>query len=129
MNVSQLNTNVNLLDIARRTAEKVQSESAARTNEVKSTFSEELSRARDVNFSDHAKKRLFSRGIEMSNEKLDQLSGAIDKAAGKGSKNTLILDSDAAYVASVSNRTIISAFSRDNLQEGIFTSIDSAVIL
>jgi len=65
----------------------------------------------------------------LSDDKLTQLSQAIDKAALKGSKDTLILDDDAAYVASVPNRTIITAFSRASLQEGVFTSIDSAVIL
>ena len=65
----------------------------------------------------------------MSGEKLMKLAEAIDKAATKGSKDTLILDKDAAYVVSVPNRTVITAFSRANLQEGVFTSIDSAVIL
>ena len=125
MNVNQLNTNVNLLEIARR--EPIAS-SGNEVNQKKgidntNTFSNELDRVRGVNFSEHARKRLFSRGIEMNNEKLNSLSDAIDKAAGKGSKNTLILDSDAAYVASVPNRTIISAFSRNNLQEGILPQL------
>jgi len=127
MNISELNTNVNLLEIVGRESTTVNK--SVQNGRLTDTFSKELARIQDVNFSDHARKRLFSRGIEMSNDKLSQLSEAIDKAAGKGSKNTLILDTDAAYVASVPNRTIISAFSRNNLQEGVFTSIDSAVIL
>ncbi|UCD95705.1 MAG: hypothetical protein JSU69_10670 [Candidatus Zixiibacteriota bacterium] len=95
----------------------------------KDTFSEELARTGNVNFSKHARQRLFSRGIELSDTRLSMLSHAIDKAAVKGSKDTLILDDDAAYVVSVPSRTVISAFGRDNLREGVFTSIDSAVIL
>jgi len=65
----------------------------------------------------------------MSEERLARLSDAVSKAADKGSKESLILDDDAAYVVSVPNRTVITAFDRSNLQDGIFTSIDSAIIL
>ena len=95
----------------------------------KATFSEELSKAKSLNFSKHASQRLHSRGIEMSEERLTKLSDAVDKAADKGSRESLILDDSAAYVVSVPNRTVITAFDRANLREGVFTSIDSAIIL
>ncbi len=129
MKVSDFNREVNLLDIVNRG--KVQSRATDKTGttKFKDTFSAEMSKTRDISFSKHARERLFSRGIDLSNEKLTQLADAFDRAAGKGSQNTLILDKDAAYVASIPNRTVITAFSRDNLREGVFTSIDSAVIL
>jgi flagellar operon protein len=129
MQVNQYNTNVNLLDIARRG--HVDQTGAAKKNnsDFKQTFSAELAKANNLNFSKHATQRLYSRGIEMTEARLAQLSDAIDKAAVKGSKETLILDDSAAYVVSIENRTVISAFGRDNLREGVFTSIDSAVII
>ncbi|MCK4373485.1 MAG: flagellar biosynthesis protein, partial [candidate division Zixibacteria bacterium] len=57
------------------------------------------------------------------------IAGAIDKADAKGSKETLILSDDAAFVVSVPNRTVITVFDRDNLREGVVTAIDSAVII
>jgi flagellar operon protein len=53
----------------------------------------------------------------------------LDKAEAKGSKETLILFDDMAMVASVKNRTVITAFDRDKLREGVVTSIDSAIII
>lgn len=129
MKVNQYNTNINLLEIARR-GKVNQTGTANKSNsDFKQAFSVELAKANNLNFSKHATQRLYSRGIEMTETRLAQLSDAIDKAAVKGSKETLILDDSAAYVVSIENRTVISAFGRDNLREGVFTSIDSAVII
>jgi flagellar operon protein len=129
MQVAELNREVRLLEIAGRRKTDAPVQKSESSGSFKDTFSQELSRVGNVNFSKHARQRLFSRGIEMSDTKLNMLSRAIDKATVKGSKDTLILDEDAAYVVSVSSRTVVSAFGRDNLREGVFTSIDSAVIL
>ena len=82
-----------------------------------------------VKFSKHALKRLHSRNVEVTPVLLEQLSAAMDKAVAKGAKETLVLGNDSAYVVAPQNRTVISAFDRNNLREGVFTSIDSAVIL
>jgi len=127
MQIQNLNRNVNLLEIANRTNNVPETQKAAQS--FKDSLSGELKRTDGVQVSRHARSRLFSRGIELSDDKLTQLSQAIDRAAAKGSRETLILDNDAAYVASVENRTIITAFGRDNLRDGVVTSIDSAIIL
>ena len=119
---------VDLLDIANRGRAGV---SAAKGDKAsfQDMFSAELASTRDIQFSKHASQRLHSRGIELSDEKLSQIAGAIDKAEAKGSRETLILTDEAALVVSVQNRTVITAFDRDHLREGVVTSIDSAVIL
>jgi flagellar operon protein len=91
-------------------------------------FSQELAADREVTFSKHASARLHSRGIEITGEKLAQLADAIDKAESKGSRETLVLTDETALVVSVQNRTVITAFDRESLREGVVTSIDSAVI-
>ncbi len=101
----------------------------APTVDFKTTLDRELDKCSDVRFSAHAKARLYSRGVELSQNQLRALSQAIDKAEAKGSKESLVLSDDAAYVVSVKNRTVITAFDRDNLRDGVFTAIDSAVIL
>ncbi|MCX6825808.1 MAG: hypothetical protein NTV06_00870 [candidate division Zixibacteria bacterium] len=129
MRVENFNREVKLLDIVNggKANPEVRSHQTEKT--FKNMFSQELAATNQINFSKHARERLYSRGIELSESKLTQLSQAIDKAAVKGSKDTLILDDFAAYVVSVPNRTVITAFGRENLREGVFTSIDSAIIL
>lgn len=129
MKVSSFNQEVKLLDIARQGRINPKVNVKAEGTSFKDAFTQELASSKGVNFSKHARQRLFSRGINLSDSKLEQISNAIDKAELKGSKDTLILDDVAAYVASVPNRTIITAFDRATLQDGVFTSIDSAVII
>lgn len=119
---------VNLLEIANRNRAN---NAEANKGEVsfKQMFSEQLGGSREVTFSKHASQRLHSRGIELNASQLNDIAAAIDKAELKGSKETLILSDEAAMVASVPNRTVITVFDRDSLKEGVVTSIDSAVII
>jgi flagellar operon protein len=97
--------------------------------DFRSTLDQVVDKEKKIHFSAHARARLHSRGVQMSESKLEALSQAIDKADDKGAKESLILSDEAAYVVSVKNRTIITAFDRDNLRDGVFTSIDSAVVM
>jgi flagellar operon protein len=119
---------IDLIEIANRGAraaaqDKVEGES------FKDMFSRELADQRNVTFSKHAQERLYSRGIELSEDHLHRIVDAIDKAASKGSKDALILSDDAAFVVSVKERTVVTVFDPQRLREGIVTAIDSAVII
>ena len=129
MRVENFNREVNLLEIAQRGMNANRAGNAATEKVQKENFSKELANACRVNFSKHARERLFSRGIELSDSKLTQLSEAIDKAQTKGSRETLILDDNSAFVVSVPSRTVVTAFGKENLREGVVTSIDSAIVL
>ena len=118
---------VNLLEISsKKNIQEVKAEGKASFKEM---FSREMANSRGVVFSKHASERLFSRGIELSEEKLAKLADAIDKAELKGSKETLVLSDDAAFVVAVDNRTVVTVFDNEKLREGVVTSIDSAVII
>jgi len=129
MRIGNFSRGVNLLEIVNRGKVGKDNPAKPEVKAARDTFSNELAKAGQINFSKHARERLFSRGIELSDNKMTQLSQAIDKAAGKGSKETLILDDSAAYVVSVPSRTVVTAFGRESLREGVVTSIDSAIIL
>jgi len=119
---------VDLLEIAQRGSVR-RGDKAEGAESFKDMFSKEVAGSSDVTFSKHARERLFSRGIELSDDDVQKISAALDKADIKGAKETLIMMDEIALVAAVKNRTIITAFDRSNLQEGIVTSIDSAVII
>jgi flagellar operon protein len=129
MKIENLAGKVNLLEIANRGKVTPNRQTDTSSKAVKENFSTALADAQQVNFSKHARERLHSRGIELSNSKLTEISQAIDKAAMKGSRETLILDDNAAYLVSIPNRTVVTAFGKENLREGVVTAIDSAIIL
>ncbi len=81
--------------------------------------------------SKHATSRLQSRNIQLEKEDWDRIAKGLEKAAGKGAKESLFLvdDKDVALVVSVKNRTVITAVDKNHLKENVFTNIDSAVIV
>lgn len=83
----------------------------------------------EVKFSNHARQRLVSRNINLSVQELNKLNTAIDKAAQKGARESLILMDNLALVVSVKNKTVITAVDGGSLKENVFTNIDSAVII
>jgi flagellar operon protein len=87
-----------------------------------------LQQTKPVTFSGHALQRLERRGISVDEQTLARLGGAVDRAAAKGSRNSVVLVDDNAFVVSVPNRTVITAVDREHMKEQVFTNIDSAVI-
>ena len=128
MKINNYQRPINLIEIADRNklTDKLQQTGEKSFKEM---FSQELAGSRDISFSKHASQRLYSRGIELGTDKINAIADAVDKAEQKGSKETLILSDDTAFVVSVENRTVITAFDKENLREGVVTSIDSAVII
>lgn len=82
-----------------------------------------------VKFSHHAEVRMQQRGIALRPEQLSQLSDAIDKAAAKGAKDSLVLMRGLAMIVNVPSRTIVTAMDGAALQNNVFTQIDSAIVI
>jgi len=84
-----------------------------------------------VQFSQHALERLQTRNIKLGPAELIKLNNAVNKAAQKGAKESLVLmnNSNLALVVSVKNKTVITAMDGASLKDNIFTNIDSAVII
>jgi flagellar operon protein len=81
-----------------------------------------------VQFSGHAIQRVQRRGIEVGESELARLKEGVDRAAGKGARESVIFVDQTAFVVSVRNRTVITAVDRDHMKDHVFTNIDSAVI-
>jgi flagellar operon protein len=82
-----------------------------------------------LKFSHHAEQRLQQRGIELLPDQLARISLAIDQAAAKGAKDSLVLFQDIAMIVNVPNRTVVTAMDGNSMKEHIFTQIDSAVVV
>lgn len=82
-----------------------------------------------LKFSHHAETRLKQRGIHLQQDQLAKLELAIEKAAAKGAKDSLMLMNDMAFIVNVTNRTVVTALDGASMRENVFTKIDSAVII
>jgi flagellar operon protein len=92
-------------------------------------FREELLKQTEVKFSKHAMERLQLRNINLSKEDMSKIGDAVNKAAEKGIKETLIIMGNSAFIANVKSKTIITAAAGENLRDNVFTNIDGAVII
>jgi flagellar operon protein len=92
------------------------------------TFAELLTRAPNVVFSRHALERLQRRGIDLGEQQLHRLGDGVDRAAGKGSRASVVFVDGTAFVVAVPKRTVLTAVDPEHMREQVFTNIDSAVI-
>jgi len=96
----------------------------------KDVLSQTLQKAEgSIKISSHAGRRLMERNISLNASDMKQLSDAMDRARAKGARDSLILYKDIAFIASIKNRTLITAVDPKNSKEDVFTNIDSAVII
>lgn len=82
-----------------------------------------------VKFSQHAAQRLKLRNLHFTPDDLTKLNQAVEKAASKGARESLVLMNDVALVVSVKNKTVITAMDGGSARDNVFTNIDSAVIV
>ncbi len=95
------------------------------------SFAQELAQAgatKPLQFSRHALDRVQRRGIELDSSTMQRLHEGVSRAAGKGSRDSLVLVDGTAFVVSVSNHTVITAVGSEHMKDNVFTNIDSAVI-
>lgn len=89
----------------------------------------QLQGGKSLRFSAHATQRLADRRITLTQHDQANISRAVDKAAAKGARETLLLMDKVAFVVSVPNRTVITAMPQHELADTVFTNIDSAVVV
>jgi flagellar operon protein len=103
----------------------------SRTQAPERSFAETLRDASSpsaLRFSKHALERLQRRGIDVDQATMQRLGEGVARAAGKGSRDSLVLVDSTAFVVSVRNNTVITAVGTEHMKDNVFTNIDSAVI-
>lgn len=88
-----------------------------------------LAKSGELKFSAHAQARIQSRNISLTSQDLARLTQGVAQAAAKGSRESLVLKDDLAFVVSVKNSTVITAVDAASMKGNVFTNIDSAVIV
>lgn len=105
--------------------------SSEKTNGNKASFKDilksEISKQEEYTLSKHAANRL--KEINFTEDDMKEIGKGFKIAENKGSKNSVMLYKDVALIASIENKTVITAVDRERTKENIFTNIDSVVIL
>lgn len=96
----------------------------ASTDNFDLIFQKELSK---LKFSGHALKRLEMRNIKLSEDELNKIETAMEKAEMKGAKDSLVMMDDKAFIINIPNKTVVTALNMDKEADNVFTNIDSVV--
>lgn len=103
-----------------------------KNNDNKTNFSDVLQTEINKNnesytLSKHAADRL--KEINFTEADMKEIGKGFKIAEEKGSKNSVMIYKDVALVASIENKTLITAVEKERAKENVFTNIDSVVIL
>ena len=96
-------------------------------NDFKNILDKTIEDKNSFTISKHASQRLNE--INFSEVDMQNIQKGFELAEDKGSKNSLMLYKDVAIIASIENRTVITAVEKSRAEENVFTNIDSVVLL
>jgi len=91
-------------------------------------FESALQRA-DLKLSKHAVRRLDSRQIHLSEADQTRLGQAVSSLEKKGARDSLVLMGQHAFIVNVPSKTVVTALSKAQMNEHVFTNIDSTILL
>ncbi len=109
--------------------EQTQRKPAGGANDFAGALQTEVTKQSEVKMSAHAAKRLADRNVEFSANDQARLEAAVDRIESKGADKSLVLMDDLALLVSARNRVVITALDSASAKDGVFTNIDSAVII
>jgi len=89
----------------------------------------EKKNGRTLKFSKHAANRLAERKIELTDGQLGRLSEGMAKASEKGIRESLVIMDELAFIVNVPSNTVVTAMSRTQTENNVYTNIDGAVII
>lgn len=115
--------NFEALSIDKRGSNKVQQSEGTFKEVLKEVNTEKL----EYTLSKHAAERLSQ--INFTNEDMKVIGDGFKLAEDKGAKNSVMIYKDVALIASIENKTLITAIEKDRAKENVFTNVDSVVIL
>lgn len=126
----KININRNIIPVGGNNKINAKDKPSIRQNiNFENILNEKIQQQGSIKFSKHAQERLISRNVKLSQNDIDNIDKAVEKAAKKGVKDTLIILGNTAFIANVKSKTIITAATEETLRDNIFTNIDGAIII
>jgi flagellar operon protein len=103
--------------------------SKSKSNETsfKDVLNQTLDKNSEYTLSKHAAERL--KEIGFSENDMKNIGKGFELAEGKGAKNSVMVYKDVALIASIENKTVITAVEKSRAESNVFTNVDSVVIL
>ncbi|MEG0020063.1 MAG: TIGR02530 family flagellar biosynthesis protein [Oscillospiraceae bacterium] len=100
-------------------------------SDFKTLLDQQLQKNQQLQFSKHAQERVTQRGINLSQELIDNLNQAVVMARAKGAKDIVVINNSQnnAFIVNVPNNVVVTTMAGSEMKNNIFTNIDSAVLI
>jgi flagellar operon protein len=113
-----------------KNSKKIDAGSGDEFSKIFDTKSQDVSsNLQEISLSQHAQKRLEQRSINLDSNEYMKLKQALQSLQHKGGKESLVVTDKAAYIMDVANKKIVTAMNKQELQDNVFTKIDSTVFV
>lgn len=131
INNNRYNLNDSIIRQIEKVAPKTPKSNGAENVPAGKTFQEILEKQsrQTISFSKHANQRTEERNINITQNDLNRLQDACDKADKKGIKDALVVMDNSAFIINTPSRVVITALDKNEMKNNIFTNIDGAVFL
>lgn len=96
-------------------------------NKFQDMLNDITNKKENFKISKHAESRLSE--MNFNDEDLKVVGRGFEIAKEKNSRNAVMIYKDTALIASIENKTIITAVNKERAKDNIFTNIDSVIIL
>lgn len=106
---------------------KVKNLDISNTNNFEQVLQQSIKNEIPIRISSHALSRMNERNIELKESDISVINQAMNDLEKKGARESLMIYKDMTFIASVNNRTIITALKEN--ETNIVTNIDSAVLI
>ena len=93
------------------------------------TLQQELQKRTELKVSKHAAARIEARSLDISRPMWERIGEKVKEAQRKGVNDSLVLTPKVAMIVSAKNETVVTAMSRDEMKDQIFTNIDGTIVL
>jgi flagellar operon protein len=124
--VNQKINRLTVIEAPKKQEEKNNPEEIPKESDFKEIFDSKL---KDLKISGHAAKRLKERNLEMDPVEYLKLKEAVSQLKKKGGNDSLVITGKAAYIIDVKNKTIVTAMDKENMENNVFTKIDSTMVI
>ena len=92
-------------------------------------MAQKLEEGKELKFSRHAAERLSDRDISLSQDQSERLKEGVNKAWGKGIRDSLVVMDGLTFIVNVPNRVVVTAMDQDEVRDNVYTNIDGAVFV
>ncbi|MGG7176575.1 TIGR02530 family flagellar biosynthesis protein [Clostridium paraputrificum] len=100
---------------------------ASKESNFKDILNKTIEEKKGFTLSKHAAERL--KEVNFSESDMKNIEKGFKLAEDKGSKNSVMLYKDVAIIASIENKTVITAVDKNRSTDNVFTNVDSVVLL